>query len=93
MDSSMTVEGSQLRLQGRFDLLAARALESLLGRRALLESIDLSQVEFSSDVALAALARTPRAMSTPMVPRLVGLTRRQCILLRYLGLEAGAAAS
>lgn len=89
MDSAMTVQGAQFRIKGRFDLIAARAVESLLGRRTLLESIDLSRAEVSSDVALAALARALRELAAPSIPRLVGLTQRQCILLRYLGLDAG----
>ena len=85
----MTVQGAQLRIKGRFDLIAARAVESLLGRHMPLESIDLSRAEFSSDVALAALARLLGQTAASSLPRLVGLTQRQCILLRYLGLDTG----
>lgn len=81
---------SVIRLEGTFDLPAARLLESSLTGMA--ENggvrVDFTRVRHFNDFAVAVLAQALKRASEPGV-KVEGLTLHQVRLLRYFGVDPG----
>jgi anti-anti-sigma regulatory factor len=77
-----------IRLEGTFDLPAARLLEYSLGRmKSEGVRVDFTGVRQFNDFAVAVLAQALKAAATGV--RVEGLSMHQVRLLRYFGVDAG----
>lgn len=87
MDETFTVDGNLIRVSGPFDGIRARRVEAVLARAApgALLSVDVTQVSEFHEFGLAVLAQA--LTRTNAVVTLVGLGRREALVLRSLGAE------
>jgi len=90
----MTVEPERgrtvIRLEGVFDIAAARRLAATLADAAYVEvRIDMTRVREFHDFGVALMARTISGRRAPTA--VLGLHEHHLRLLRYLGIEAGVA--